>query len=252
LLKPEEQERLEKELMLNDEFLEQLSASEDELIDLYLLGGLSEAERQRFSDHFLPGPGRRQKLALAEALHRYVRTKRLAQTQREDDRSSLWRNIVSGAVLTGRPAVVRLIAAVIVIVVTGVSWLIVNRVWLNNRPLNGSVLAISLNPGPERSGGETQRIAIGPSVSNVRLELELTRDEYDSYRAFVQTDEGREVWSGSTLKSESLSNRSVVVVALRAKLLARGDYLVRLSGVTPSGGFEEVETYPFRVTEAAY
>lgn len=46
--------------------------AEDELIDEYLDGSLSEQEREKFEQHFLATTERREKLSFAKALRRYV------------------------------------------------------------------------------------------------------------------------------------------------------------------------------------
>jgi len=67
-----EQEKLEEQLMSQDDTFTQLLLHEDELIDEYLLGGLSAQEREAFERHFLSAPERRQKLGFARALTKYV------------------------------------------------------------------------------------------------------------------------------------------------------------------------------------
>ena len=81
----------------------------------------------------------------------------------------------------------------------------------------------------------------------MRLQLELARDEHQSYNAVVETDEGREVYAADKLKPESLANVRVITLGLRARLLVRGDYQVRLGGLDSGGQFEEVGKYHFRV-----
>lgn len=69
-----EQQELEERLMTSNEFFEELLIAEDELVDGYLQGTLSPREQEKFNDHFLCTPERREKLKFARSLQRYVST----------------------------------------------------------------------------------------------------------------------------------------------------------------------------------
>ncbi|HWS99684.1 MAG TPA: hypothetical protein VN256_05365 [Pyrinomonadaceae bacterium] len=72
LLAAGEQNRFEEGLLTNDALFEELLIAEDELIDDYLLRNLSGSEHDRFEQHFLSTPERRQKLSFAVGLNKYV------------------------------------------------------------------------------------------------------------------------------------------------------------------------------------
>lgn len=67
-----EQERFETRYFADDALFNRLLAIEDELIDRYSSGNLTEFECQRLERHFTRVPGRRKRLPLAEALPRRV------------------------------------------------------------------------------------------------------------------------------------------------------------------------------------
>lgn len=73
-LDEEKQQLLEKHLLTDEKFFEQLLIVEDELVDEYLRGKLSAHERQQFVAHFLSTPERHQKLRFARALGKYITT----------------------------------------------------------------------------------------------------------------------------------------------------------------------------------
>jgi anti-sigma factor RsiW len=252
-LEPEEQERLEKQLLTNDEYFEELLAAEDELIDSYVRGDLSEPERESFAQHFLAASERRQKLSFAETLHRYVKVASVAEVQPatvNGRRPPVWKRLMPASLHTQKPLLGLSLAAALVIVIFGASWLIVKNVWLRDQSReepNAATLAITLRPGLERDTGEIKRVTIAAGLSTVQLQLELSRDEYQSYHAVLQTDDGREVLSADKLKPESLANGRVVTLSLRASRLVRGDYQINLSGLDPGGRFEEIGKYHFRV-----
>ena len=69
-----EQQDLELRFFSDDELAEELEIVEDELIDEYLAGELSETEHAGFEQYFLAHPERKRKLAAGEALQRYFAT----------------------------------------------------------------------------------------------------------------------------------------------------------------------------------
>lgn len=252
-LELEEQERLEKQLLTNDEYFEELLATEDELIDSYVRGNLSEPERERFAQHFLAASERRQKLSFAEALNRYVTVAGVAEPQPatvNGPRPPVWKRFIPASFHTQKPLLGLSLAAALVIVIFGASWLIVKSLWLHDQSReepSSATLAITLRPGAERDTGEIKRVTIAASVSIVELHLELSRDEYQSYKAVLQTDDGREVLSTDQLKPESFANGRVITLSVHARSLARGDYQIKLSGLDPGRQFEEVGKYHLRV-----
>lgn len=70
-LSASEQESVEYRLLSDDDFSEELEIVEDELINEYLAGELSQTERQQFEETFLASPKHQQKLRAAQAVNRY-------------------------------------------------------------------------------------------------------------------------------------------------------------------------------------
>lgn len=64
--------RIEEKLMTSDEFAEELTLAEDELIEQYLDEELSADDRRRFETYFLVTTERKQKLRLSRDLRRYA------------------------------------------------------------------------------------------------------------------------------------------------------------------------------------
>lgn len=71
-LADEEQGQIEERLLSDRDYAELLLIIEDELVDSYVRGDLSENERKDLERFFLTAPGRRRKLKLAKALRRYA------------------------------------------------------------------------------------------------------------------------------------------------------------------------------------
>jgi CHAT domain-containing protein/Tfp pilus assembly protein PilF len=88
----DERQKFEERLMIDDELVDQLVLIEDELIDDYVLGTLSERERELFDHNFLTTPDRKQKLILAERLRNYAVTTENAREEKtgSDPQISEW------------------------------------------------------------------------------------------------------------------------------------------------------------------
>lgn len=67
-----QRQSIEERLLTDDEYYEELLVEEDELIDCYLSGALTDSEQRQFEMHFLVTPERHQKLRFARALSRVV------------------------------------------------------------------------------------------------------------------------------------------------------------------------------------
>ena len=126
-LSPEEQEKLEEQLMIQDDAFTQLLICEDELIDEYVSGGLSAPEREAFERHFLAAPERRQKLGFAQALTKYVEATAPVPAKNQVTLKSFARVFLSLLRLQ-HPAVRYSFAAIALAFTVGIPWSILN-VW---------------------------------------------------------------------------------------------------------------------------
>src|SRR5688572_18249874 len=68
-----DQEEFERRLFADDEFLEEVMAVEDQLIDDFLTGDLTTDEAAMFEKNFLVTEERRQKLRLGKTLRTYAK-----------------------------------------------------------------------------------------------------------------------------------------------------------------------------------
>ncbi|HEU4391009.1 MAG TPA: hypothetical protein VFV34_24600 [Blastocatellia bacterium] len=104
------------------------------------------------------------------------------------------------------------------------------------------LLAITLASGRTRDRGPLSLIQLTPSAKRVMLDLSLEHGSYKSYRAVLQTDEGKQIWIADHLKASRIKDDERVRVLLPARLLVPGDYTITLS---PTVGLERVGTYYF-------
>jgi anti-sigma factor RsiW len=262
-LDAEARSRTEERLLTDDQFYDELLASEDELVDRYLSDLLSAPERVRFADFFLSTPERQQKLRFARAFKQYVSLAAIGDSATEttgerarpaDDVSHhpSWRESLSSLLHGPRAAWGLALAATLLVLVCGGFW------WLMNSPHDGAsdvasdsvqtqnVFAVTLTPGLTRDTVEMKRVEIPAHAATVRLRLE-TVGERDAYRAVLQSFDGNELRSQDRLKAEAASAGRIVNFDLPARLFKSSDYQVKLTSSTNGGDSEDVARYVFRV-----
>jgi hypothetical protein len=112
-----------------------------------------------------------------------------------------------------------------------------------------SFVQLSLLPGLTRDAGGMQKLSIRAGVTEVRVRLSLPADDYNSYRAMLRTAEGQELLTRDGLKARTARRSRIVSFSIPAKLLKRGDYQFKLSGIAAGEDSVEVNTYTFRVAQ---
>src|SRR5438552_4684687 len=190
---------------------------EDELVDEYVNADLSAEERRLFEKNFLADPESRNKLRLGRALDRHLSAQSLERRQKALFPFLPFRN----------PIVSYSLAAAVLVIVGVVSW-IAFRALRNSTPREpGKILAIELTPGLTRDEGEIKKFAISPETDLVEFELRIVSvDQYQSYRAVLQTTEGLERFRSDGLRAITKDSRVIIPFKVAAPLLSRGDYYV--------------------------
>ena len=249
---------LEERILTDDNFYEELLIAEDELIDQYLVGALSQPERNGFVSHFLCTDERREKVRFSKTLRKYLTAEmgnavlgKSPGLVPGDGGSAQRKWFFSLFPIPGRPAFRLSLAAISLVAVLGFSWIVFTS-WpspeiVSDKP--HSFFIATLSSGVTRDAGETTRISIPPDKDVVRLQLqlELSSNGYQSYRAELKTAESNTLLTRDNLQPEAKDAHKVVNLDVPAQLLKGGDYQVRLSGIGASGVPEPVGRYPFRV-----
>jgi len=78
--------------------------------------------------------------------------------------------------------------------------------------------------------------------------MELESDDYPSYHVKLQTADGREILSRQAGKIRLDKDRSFASLIIPGKILAKGDYVLILSGQEAEGGIEEIDRYLLQVS----
>lgn len=78
-----EHEKIEERLLTDDQFFEEFLATEEDLIQDYVDGDLTETEKTQFETHFLISPERKEKLKFAQSLRRNLDAQTTEETTSE-------------------------------------------------------------------------------------------------------------------------------------------------------------------------
>jgi hypothetical protein len=118
------------------------------------------------------------------------------------------------------------------------------RLHQDQAPAPPAFLSFLLTPAPTRNQSGPPPPVIPRVQRATQLLMELGGGNFPGYQIKLQTVEGREILSKPADKT---NDRAFAVVTLPAGTLAKGDYVLILSGQTARGELEEVDRYFFRV-----
>jgi hypothetical protein len=108
-----------------------------------------------------------------------------------------------------------------------------------------SVISLVLAPSIVRDQGPgIKKLYLPPGVRLLKLLLNLNGDiEYKSYQVMLLTAEGAERWGRNKLQARRTGLGRSIVLSLPARILAPGDYELRLQGSASDGTLEETGDY---------
>jgi hypothetical protein len=282
-----EQERseFEDQYLVSDDVFEELVAAENDMIDAYVRGKLSEAGRRQFESSFLVSAERRKRVEFARSLMNYP-----APSASRRQQSVL--AFLSVQTPMPRFAVV---AILLVTVVSGSGIIATNRrlrqeleqsrlreaehqgqeqelrqqvTELNKelqqervmvgdqrqeiaqlRAPSAAIANFALLADLDRGRGKENRFVVSPAISSVRLELNLNQQDYAHYGLLLETAEGNRIWQKAGLHSHPVGYGRIVTIEVPVSVLNNGDYVLKLSGTDTRGKVEEVEEYTFRIVK---
>ena len=108
-----------------------------------------------------------------------------------------------------------------------------------------SVISLVLAPSIVRDQGPgIKKLHLTPGARLLKLLLNLNGDiEYKSYQVMLLTAEGAERWGRDKLQARRTGLGRSIVLSLPARILAPGDYELRLKGYASDGTLEETGDY---------
>jgi hypothetical protein len=164
-----EQQELEERLMTSNECFGELLIAEDKLVDEYLGRRLSAREKEKFNDYFLCTPERRHKLRFSRSLRNYV----LANG--EKPRIATSRLSLFDFLRAPYPAVGQALAAALLLVVLGGSWLTVRMKHLEH--LLDQVQSRQMVPPGQQQDLQQQSAQLRERNDQLAGELQLQKEQ---------------------------------------------------------------------------
>lgn len=231
--------QLEEQILSAPETYEELLLVEEELIDQYVAGGLSEHERHQFETHFLITAERRKNLRFGQLLNRYVNSHPFLENS-APAKKSLTFSMLPAA---GRPVMTFGIVGVVLLGVALLCWLGYRRPQSSlAQPGIEPVVVVTLAPAA------APHVNVPPKGYDLKLELELANPSFRNYKSELFR-ENTSVQTRGELRVEPKGEQYIVPVTITGEVLSPGDYELKLSGVSESGANEFIEKYSFRVIE---
>ncbi len=264
----EERADLENRYLSDANLFEELTATENDLIDIYIRGGLSDGDRKAFEKQYLSSPRRRARVQFAGAL---------AEISGEPRQSapvatfSFWQWLTSP--LSHSSARLRRgLAVATLVIIASVGWWRVTYdrgLQANLRqpavqpsgttpsptaaapaantqsqgtarteeteiaeahPPKLDVFTVQLTAGVSRSAGSEAKMVSLAQTGWINFQLALEDDAYPAYTAVVETAEGKQIQRIAGLRSHVAGGNKVVNLRVMSKLIPAGDYDIRLKG----------------------
>lgn len=270
-----EQERgiLEDSYLSDANALEELKATENDLIDSYARGHLSGIEKQQFERIYMSVPKLTDRVEFSRALRQVAPEFQQASIQEKQRPWQLIRDLFSLHTLASRWG---LAAACAIVLVVAVSITNSKRIGPQTAQLHRpratappSINAAPLPPAPNVSpqtesarneahplgdfpirldettvsrslGADESKTFVVPShTSTIVLSLILEDDQSSTYIVVVETPEGKEIRRFSGLMSRMVAGKNIVAIRIPASLVPSGSYIVELKGETGSATEEE-------------
>jgi hypothetical protein len=258
---------------------------ENDLIDLYALGALSEAERKQLEQSFLADPDRNRRLTFARTLASYPQSGPDSLPQRLAESGARPRFWQRSKQLAMRAAA----AAVLIAMMAGISRLLIESHDLRKeleelrnqrsstlqraqilqqqvddfrrelearsntdkqiaevRPPNTA--SFRLRADVLRGNGEVPTLTVPPSAAFVALQMTFPSDSsHNSYDLSLETADGGSIWRQHHVKGRSAGGGNTrITMKLPSRTLKDGDYALRVT-TTIGQEVEDMAGYSFRV-----
>lgn len=243
---------LEESILCDPEVYEELLVNEEELIDQYVAGSLSNLEKHQFETHFLITAERQKNLRFGRLLKKYFNSHpALAQHHAPvavNQAAHASKSFPFSFASFGRvPALAFSAAVLLCLGIVFCYWLVSRRPAANVAQQDTSRwVVVTLTPGSTRSSGTTKRVTMPPKGLDVKLELEVAKTGFQNYKSELFR-ESQSVETRNELRMEARGDHHIVPVTILGDMLSPGDYQVKLSGVLDSGQDEFIDNYSFRV-----
>jgi hypothetical protein len=263
-----ERQQIESLFIIDPETKETILIAEDELVEDYLEGSLSESDTAKFLEQYAHGPRQRRKLRIAESIKEYARAEALRDQSGSSALQKL-RSFISLRWPRERRFYIPIVVAVATVLVVTAVWLVqwnTHRMRDTNLRLAIEQQLTELNAPSSLREDQPQMLSLVlPSVSlrSVSSPAQITpqaayrvvelrllwphKEEFQSYLAVLRRVGGTEKYTITNLHAEKNPGGKVVRLRLPAQSLAPGHYNVSLSAIAGDGISGPREEYEFLI-----
>ena len=239
-LSEEIRQRVEERLITEDSFFEELLLGEEELIDDYVSGELTDDDRLKFEEHFLSTPERHEKLRFALALGIYgSRALATADSRAAKAVSSApatewtWAERLYAFWNSLNPVLRASAALLAVAIIAGALWFSLLR---SSPPRTFQALTLTVNNNTRGAEGvQAGKVTLPLSAEALRISLTLPVESKQAVRYRVELEN---VNGESKPLEIAGQNEGSVSVVIPAEQLARGRYALKLF-MTKGDGTEQ-------------
>lgn len=247
---------LEESILCDPEVYEELLLNEEELIDQYVAGSLSNLEKHQFETHFLITAERQKNLRFGRLLKKYFNSQPAFLPRSvpvavgpAGKTAPANKTFPFPLALFGTGPALAISAAVLLCVgIVFCYWLVARGPATRAVQQDTSrLMVVTLAPGSTRSSGTTRRVTVPTKGVDVKLELEIANYRFQNYKSELFRESQR-LDTQNELKMQARGEQHIVPLTISGEMLSPGDYQVKLSGVLESGQDEFIDNYSFRVT----
>jgi hypothetical protein len=254
---PERRTEMENLVRADENLRDELLALEEELVEQYLAGELTEDESRSFEAQILTTERGQQQLHFAQLFELY--------RNRNPAVEPLAVHSVPASNNPPIPASSPLFAtfyrnptfAVLSIFVAGLLIALVG--WLLVAPSQGTSIAEVVPPqkvvvligDSTRTAGKMNHLSAPAKNIQIKLELELIKADFTKYKMklFRANEADKAIDTQEELKTETRDTHYFIPVVVTSEKLTPGEYHLKLCGVLESGQPSTIDNYSFRVTD---
>ena len=234
-LPEQDQERFEDECFARESWPTEINLVEEELVDAYLRGDLTEERRQLFERNYLITEARQERVAMAAAVLRHVDVRNAASTppigvtSLRSPESGRFRALWSRHTPAWRGSAI----AAVALVIGAVSILLIRQPPAETF----ATLTLTISNSSRAGGSQPDRVKIPRNVTALKISLVLPQELPPAahYHVELENDAGE----SRPVKVIEEGNQYVLVV-IPVKQLAREEYALNLFGVQADGAEQRI------------
>jgi hypothetical protein len=258
-------------LVTDSEVKDTILIAEEELVEDYLEGNLTDSDKAKFLEQYTHSPLQRRRLRIAETIKTHAMDEaRSSQAKRSPTQPTV--GDASFSTRRRRFYVPIAVAATILLAITAfwaMKWDNL-RIRENNQRLEveralaelntparlaekpSDMVSLTLPPVSLRSIDSRAEVATRDDLRIIELQLPWTqKEEAQTYTALLLRTGGTEQYTIPNLHHETTSGGRIIRIRLPANLLLRGQYHLRLTPLTTEATPTTAEQYDFVITKSA-